>query len=160
MLGILLLAAMICDLFRRKIPNIIIVLGFSYSLWRHGFGAILPMLVVYILFFPLFYFRVLGAGDIKLMGMLAGILGSLSGLNCIILAWLLAGLYSFLRLAAGQSLTMRILYFLAYFRQFFNTGERKTYLVTAEDVRRYTIPFSVPLGAAYFLMSLRGGAFL
>jgi prepilin peptidase CpaA len=86
MLLALLLAACISDWKRRKIPNLLVVLGIVLGLLAAAAGlsglslvsAVLGTLVGTGLFLPLYLLRMVGAGDAKLMGMVGSFLGPLA----------------------------------------------------------------------------------
>lgn len=84
MVTLCLLAAMTCllDYRFRRIPNQLILLlllwGIVYHLMKGGSEAVLMFalrgLSCLLLFFPMFVLRTLGAGDIKLLGVMSGFL--------------------------------------------------------------------------------------
>lgn len=90
------------DLYQMKIKNSWILfsmlIGFGYDLWRGGWngtaffisGTGIPLVVLG----WLFYFRMLGSGDIKLFCVLGGIMGPVHILWCIWYAFLTGGLLS------------------------------------------------------------------
>ncbi|WP_405054160.1 A24 family peptidase [Thalassotalea psychrophila] len=78
LLGIIALAfflALYFDLRIQKIPNIlclyVVAIGFTVQFmffgWAGGLNGLLGLLTAFIILFPAFYFKVLGAGDVKLM---------------------------------------------------------------------------------------------
>lgn len=69
------------------------------------------------LLFPLFFFHMTGAGDIKLMALLCGSSGLVSGLQMIFCGLLSAALWSFCYLVRKRMFFQRIGYFLAYLKQ-------------------------------------------
>lgn len=94
--------AVLMDLYQMKIKNSWILfsmlIGFGYDLWRGGWngtaffisGTGIPLVVLG----WLFYFRMLGSGDIKLFCVLGGIMGPVHILWCIWYAFLTGGLLS------------------------------------------------------------------
>ncbi|MDO4478946.1 MAG: hypothetical protein Q4B73_07910 [Lachnospiraceae bacterium] len=66
--------AVFCDLENGKIPNSLIIFMAAASLLR-GVRGPLAILLVCLVLWPLFRLRLAGAGDIKLMAVLAGLLG-------------------------------------------------------------------------------------
>lgn len=110
--------AVLMDLYQMKIKNSWILfsmlIGFGYDLWRGGWngtaffisGTGIPLVVLG----WLFYFRMLGSGDIKLFCVLGGIMGPVHILWCIWYAFLTGGLLSLaiLILCGGFSQRMPI----------------------------------------------------
>ena len=74
------------------------------------------MLLPLLLLFPLFLFRMMGAGDIKLLSVLGGLLGTGTILRSMICSFLLGALLSFAFLMACGNLSERLSYFLRYIR--------------------------------------------
>ena len=122
------------DLYQMKIKNSWILfsmlIGFGYDLWRGGWngtaffisGTGIPLVVLG----WLFYFRMLGSGDIKLFCVLGGIMGPVHILWCI--------------LCGGFS--QRIQYLIKYMKTYIRTGERKAYYRngTAWENIHFTVP--------------------
>ena len=124
-LALFLSAGAVCtDLFTEKVPNEWIWLGLGigagYQLHARGLdglplflkGMLLPLLLL----FPLFLFRMMGAGDIKLLSVLGGLLGTGTILRSMICSCLLGALLSFAFLMACGNLSERLSYFLRYIR--------------------------------------------
>ena len=86
----------------------------------------------------LFYFRMLGSGDIKLFCVLGGIMGPVHILWCIWYAFLTGGLLSLAILILCGGFSQRIQYLVKYIR----TGERKAYYRngTAWENIHFTVP--------------------
>ena len=103
--------AVLMDLYQMKIKNSWILfsmlIGFGYDLWRGGWngtaffisGTGIPLVVLG----WLFYFRMLGSGDIKLFCVLGGIMGPVHILWCIWYAFLTGGLLSCLSASVPTS---------------------------------------------------------
>ena len=69
-----------------------------------------------IVLFPLFLFRMIGAGDIKMMFVLGGALGIRSGFTVIFYGLAASALWSLLYMAQKRILLKRIAYFLNYMK--------------------------------------------
>lgn len=85
------------DIKARRIPNWLVLAGLASSLGTHiflgngGFSAwALGLLAGFGLFLPLYLVRAMGAGDVKLMGMVGAFLGPASAIG-VVLTTLVAG---------------------------------------------------------------------
>lgn len=121
---ILTMGAVFSDLLSEKVPNIWIWMGLLAGVCcqvnLHGarglpvflMGVLFPM----VLLFPLFLFRMMGAGDIKLFAALGGILGCQDVLKGIAWAFLLGAVLSLAFLISCGNLRERFSYFFHYLR--------------------------------------------
>lgn len=126
------------DLKTGKIPNILVLLGvasfaisvfirgpsFGYGGWETG--AVFILFFARILFtagvlFPLFLFRMMGAGDIKVMAVTAGYLGMERGFQIIFYGLAAAAAWSLIYMLRKRILLNRIRYFLNYMKNIFRT---------------------------------------
>lgn len=127
--------AVLMDLYQMKIKNSWILLslmtGIFYNLRLRGWngavffitGAGIPLVILG----WLFYFRMLGSGDIKLFCVLGGIMGPVHVLQCIWYAFLAGGLLSLAILICCGGFSQRIHYLVKYINDYIRTGERKSY---------------------------------
>lgn len=90
-------------------------------------GALLPVLGLYLLF----YFHMLGAGDIKLLSVIGGFLGAREVLKCIILSFIFGAILSIGIILVCGNLLQRLTRFFYYFQNYFITRQ---YDKTAEPV--------------------------
>ena len=128
------------DLTRKKIPNRLILAGYLSGLTFYiricgiaGLiiflaGILLPLLLLW----TLYYFRMIGAGDIKLLSALGGLLGPTAGFYCILYSFLIGGCISAILIFHRRNLRHRLNYFFAYFREYSTTGTWKPYLDKTE----------------------------
>lgn len=77
--------------------------------------------------FPLFHFRMIGAGDIKLMAVMAGFLGIQAGIRTIFYGLLIGAAMALLKMLVCGNLYQRLNYFIAYIRQLFLTRKVTPY---------------------------------
>ena len=91
--------------------------------WEMTAGAALP---VFLLGW-LFRFRMMGAGDIKLLSVLGMLLGPGSVLRCIYYTLLYGSIFSIGILCANQNIRERFLYLAAYIRQYLYTRQITPY---------------------------------
>ncbi|MDO5425797.1 MAG: prepilin peptidase [Eubacteriales bacterium] len=144
------------DLKTGKIPNTLILAalaaGVGWQLFANGpkgilkfaAGAVIPV----ILLGALFYFRMIGAGDIKLLGAVGGFLGVEKIFICMLWTFLAGGVYACGLLLYRRNLKERLLYFWTYVWNYGNTREWEPYLkVDSVDNRLY---FSIPVLISIF----------
>ena len=107
------------------------------GLWPCMTGGCLPIL------FPgaLYYFRMIGAGDIKLLCVLGMMLGPGGILRCIVRAFLAGGAAALWISLKRKNLFSRLLYLKTYVLAMIREGTRRPYL--SEETRDGTFPFSV-----------------
>ncbi len=152
-----------------KIPNWWILTGFSGGLvltvlaseagqtgWAVG-GYLLRVLAYTAALFPLFIFRMVGAGDIKLMAVMAGFLGWGSGFKAIMYGCVVGACLALAKLLMQGNLLQRLNYLLAYFRRLFRTKEIVPYYRAERDGYGVVIPFAFCLFVGYMGYLLRGG---
>lgn len=144
-------AAVFCDLYERRIPNPLItagmLLGVSWQWSTRGLpglaeflaGTVLPLLVLS----PLHYFKMLGAGDIKLLMVAGGFLGPGAGLKCIALSFLLAAGISAGVILKHRILGQRLNYFVQFFRNYWQNKIWEPYIQPEEDAAY--LHFSIPI---------------
>lgn len=144
-------AAMFMDLQREKVPNCWIVLlwclGCGLCVIRDGVsgflsfsaGAGLPLLLLG----WLFLFRMLGAGDIKLLSALGGLMGTAGILRCMVFSLLFGGFLSAALLVDMGNMRQRIEYFAGYVKEVLQTGEIRAY--RSPGKRAENLHFTVPV---------------
>lgn len=144
-------ACIFCDLYERRIPNPLItaglLLGISWQwsskgppgLWEFLAGVFLPLLLLG----PLHYFRMLGAGDIKLFMVTGGLLGPLAGLKALVFSFLIAAACSAVVLFKHRILKRRLNYFVHYLHDYLQTGKWEPYIQRKEDAAY--LHFSIPI---------------
>lgn len=144
-------AAVFFDVRYQRIPNGCIVAGLlgglayqwiyfrAAGLALYMMGILLPVIVLGILF----YFRMIGAGDVKLLSVIGGFLGPMDGFWCMIYAFLIGGMISAILLIKRRNFYSRFFYFKTYFSQFLETKQWKPYM-RAEDEDSH-LYFSIPI---------------
>ncbi len=120
--------------------------------WRSALtGFFLPFLLL----FPLFLFRMMGAGDIKLLMALGAVLGPKATLHCLFATFLIGAALSAALLFSTGMFMPRIRYFFTYCITVFRTRQRIPYL--RPGVRMESIHMTIPIFAAVLLWA--GGVF-
>lgn len=144
-------AAVYFDILYQRIPNCLIIVGLILGLICQiscygifGFllfcaGAVLPVMILGILF----YFRMMGAGDIKLLCVTGSFLGPITGLLCIFYTFLIGGILSAVLLHKRHKFICRIVYFQNYVTQYLRTKQWTPYMDKQD--RDSHLCFSIPV---------------
>lgn len=151
------LVAVCMDLTSEKVDNHFILfglmLGLGYQIGAYGLrgtiifltGIGIPVLFLYLLFF----FRMIGSGDIKLLSVLGGFIGPLPIAKCIFLSFLFGAVISVFVVLVCGNLIARLKYFTSYINQLL--VEKKMFLT--QEILPYYVPgkrmenihFTVPI---------------
>lgn len=91
------------------------------------------IIVVVTVLFPLFLFRMMGAGDIKVMALMGGYLGIFQGFTAIFYGLAVSAVWSLLYMIHKKLLKIRITYFIMYLSRFINTGQILPYYKAGRD---------------------------
>ncbi len=75
--------------------------------------------LICIIMLPLFFTGMMGAGDIKIISCIIGYLGLIDGIKVCVFAFVLAGIYSFIKLILTKSLINRVKYFLTFIQSIY-----------------------------------------
>ena len=134
-----LVAVAVCmDLKKEKVSNEWILCGWAvgsfWQIWSGGIrglavfflGALLPLTILFLLY----YLRMLGAADLKLLSAVGGIIGPKKILVCMLYSFFLGAILAFLLLVARRSLAERLRYFFHYLWNFIRTKEFAPYGLT------------------------------
>ena len=138
------MAAMLADLKTGKVPNGLIVAGVVLSEGVAGVlvfagGLLLPLLLMG----GLFYFRMAGAGDIKLLCVTGGFLGPADGFRTLIASILIAGVISVWIMMRQRNFTGRMLYFVEYAQRRAAGAKWESYMAEVPESAKFC--FSVPV---------------
>ena len=102
-------------------------------------GLLVPILILWILFI----FRMLGAGDIKLLSVIGSMIGPTKILNCISYSFLIGAVISAALMISSGIVCQRILYLLHYISAYFKTGKREPYYKSGMPLENFH--FTVPI---------------
>ncbi len=161
LLLVILLASAITDVRRHRIPNGWILAGLLAGLalavmeaepGRAGLAAggyLFRIIICVSVLFPLFVLRMAGAGDIKLMAVMAGFLGWESGLKAIAYGCVAGACLALIKLLLQKNLWQRLNYLVAYLRRLFLTKEIVPYYRAERDGYGVVLPFAFCLLAGY-----------
>lgn len=152
-------AAFAMDLHRQKVANVWIMAGWIWG-WCLQYaarewdgvlqffaGSSIPIVCL----FPLFYFRMLGAGDIKLLSVLGGLLGARAAFHLMFLSFFFGGILSLGLLVSSGTLMVRLRYFADYFRIYVKNRERRPYRQTGEQAENFHFTLPVLLGVFLYI---------
>ena len=142
--------ATLSDVIRDIVPNYLIligmVIGCFYQISTYGMlglfyfvlGIIIPTLILFLLFMA----NVLGAGDIKLLSMLGGIMGVESVLPCILYSFILGGIISFFLLLCKRNFFSRMQSAVFYIQRMLIYRSFTPYERVGKD---HTFHFTIPI---------------
>lgn len=110
-------------------------------------GGMFPVLVLWVLF----YFRALGAGDIKLFSVIGGLYGASFVSKVIIIAFFLGAVMSVFQLLRFKNLRYRLQYLAGFISNYLKTGEVKPYYVKERDGTKIIVHFAVAILGSFLL---------
>lgn len=139
------------DLYRMQVKNSWILCsllaGAGYCFCQKGSagflefvpGALIPLIVLG----WMFYFQMLGPGDIKVFCALGGIMGPVNILKCIWCSFLCGAALSLMIVICFGGIRQRMRYFTEYLAEYVRTGVRKPYYRKGAEIEN--IHFTVPI---------------
>ncbi len=148
------------DLRTGRIANGLIVVGLlgslSIRIWQQGlpgfFSWIVGILLPVLILFLIFLIRGLGAGDIKLFSFIGSIWNLSFLFHCIILSFVIGGLFSLAKLIYHRNLYYRVFLFLSYCKNCI--GNRRLAVYQDASVGKEqgnTIAFSLAILLGFFI---------
>lgn len=134
-----------------KVRNWWLLLGITFGIWcrRAEFFLAAGMMLVPVWF--LFRFRLTGAGDGKLMMLIAGYLGFWKGLSAIWFGLLIGAVWSICRFWHDGSFRARLMYLSAYFMRSISEQNVIAYEDFSGKGGRHRIPLAVCLAAGAYV---------
>ena len=136
------------DVSTRRIPNLWILFWFFIGFFLNGIPFIQTFFISIACLMLLFFMRVFGAGDIKLMALVAAYLGYRDAFVVLFTGMIFAAGYGLYYLIHKRILWSRFLYFKEYVLRSVGTGRILPYY---EKEREYSIPL-LPM-AQFFLLA-------
>lgn len=112
-------------------------------------GMLSGMMIPLVLLFPFFYFRMLGAADIKLLAVLCSFLGREAVLSCLFCTFFCAAILSLLIFVFDGGIRRRVRYLAGWLRTYLETGQRRPYL--RPGLREESLHMTVPILMAALL---------
>ena len=154
-----LLIASFVDIFCYRIPNLWIGIGMAAGLVLTAKEGGLPMLaqallqmcIIFIVCYPFYLMKGIGAGDIKLFMMLGCYVKGTTFLHCLLVAMLLAGAWAIIKMVLYPESRERLLYLGRYCRKVILTGVMDDYVVDKAN-QKSVIRLSVPLLCSVLLL--------
>ena len=143
--------AMCMDFIMERVVNEFIIVLFLAGFWWQirqngilgGLSGVMGFLFPCILLLPLFYFRMLGAGDIKLFSGLGIFLGIPDVFKLILCSLILGGLLSFAFLISCGNLKERFSYFFNYVYKYSQSKVLYPYMKKGNQPENFH--FTVPI---------------
>lgn len=154
-----LLVAGASDFRYRKVYNGWLFMGMAAGVMVCGKDFLLPAGTVLLPVFLLYRLRLMGAGDAKLMALIAGYLGLDAGIWAIGAGLLTGAAWSLCRLLHDKDLRVRLKYLSAYFRRVFLTGMITAYEMPSREDGREQVPLATCLAVGTYLYLLASRTF-
>lgn len=144
-------AAVLDDLWSGRISNAIIVTGILWGgasqLFLRGAAGLLFFLgglcLPAVLFAAVFYFRMLGAGDIKLMCAAGSFMGPSVCFSFIVYSVLFGAVISLAIMVRRHTFGQRLIFFSKYFNEYSREKQWKSYLENTDTEAKFC--FSIPV---------------
>lgn len=124
-----------------------LVLNFSWKLLFFTVGGILFPIVS---LFPLFYFRMMGAGDIKLLSMAGGFLEFRGAVICLIISIFIGALIALYKMCRYHLFHERFAYFSYYMKKYLKTKDVVPYY-EGDMNKNAKFPFAFAIAVAVVL---------
>ncbi len=146
--------AALFDLWEERIPNALtaagLAMGFVYQLFAGGAEGILLFLggaaLPFLLFFILYVFRMIGAGDIKLLMTAGGFLGIRGILRCILCSLFAAAVIALFLVIKNRSIVERFRCLFTYIRDLLKTGRYRPYSERVDAHAKFCFAVPVVIG--------------
>ena len=106
--------------------------------WYGACSAVIPMLIPFVLLYPIYKIGALGAGDIKLFMVSGSFLETGKLIHVIIVSFIIAALFSLMKMISVKNCKERMRYLLSFLLETSKTREWKLY---EEDSKRKTYAY-------------------
>ncbi len=157
--GMLLSGAAAWDMFTHKIPNKWLLFWIFPAMIRGPENGVIFLAYAgagaAVTFF-LFYFRMIGAGDCKLMALICGYLGIRQGCLVIAAGFVIGAVWSLEKLVFEKQLMERRAYLAAWFRQIIYTGKKAPYYQPQKAGYKATVPLAACMLGGFLAAVLLG----
>ncbi len=133
------------DLRSGKVYNRWLILGTAVGIWLRGCSFFPPAAAALVIAYVLYFFRLLGAGDGKLIAVMMGWLGAWEGLYAIFAGLMVAVLWSLCRTRERGWIGVRLRRLYLYMVRMLYTGQAEQYDGLWEGERDGRIPLAACL---------------
>lgn len=157
-LCVFLAGAACTDLMEGRVSNFWLLGAFLAGLWLRGMEFLWAAAIVLIPGFFLFHFRMMGAGDGKMMGVMAGFLGMEAGFLAIFLGLLIGGFWGFCRMVQNKCFRARLKRLFVYGAGVLRGMEYTAYDGLSGEMGVHRIPLAACLAAGGYLYLFASGA--
>lgn len=155
----LFLAGAACtDLAAGRVSNLWLLMASLAGVFLRGMDFLSAAAVVVIPGFFLFRFRMMGAGDGKMMAVMSGFLGIEAGLYAVFLGFLIGAFWGCCRMWRKKELRRRFGYLLAYGAGVLRGAERMDYDTLSGEMDGHRLPLAACLAAGGYLYLFASGA--
>ena len=145
--------SVICDIKYQKIPNKLVLFGFFigiihlciYDSPKNILIKIPIILFIILSFYPLFKIGVIGAGDIKLYGILPLFFSNISSIKIILLSILLSAILALFKMLYLHIIVSRFQYFHSYLQLCFTNQKVYPYYFNENKTKNSTIPLTASI---------------
>lgn len=144
-----------------KVSNVLIYLGYSISFMYQCIMNnkcflywFLDVFIPVVILFLLFYLKMLGAADIKLISVLSGFCGWRLGLRIFAISVVYGAAWSVYKLYRYRNVAERLAYLSNYLNSIIILKKRIPYLKGDSSSNSYTIPYSVVILLAFITQRL------
>ena len=158
LLCLILAGAAWTDVSEGRIWNWWLAAGADEGVWCRGEEFLYAASVVLVFAFLLFHMGMMGAGDGKLMAVIAGYLGMNGGTEAIFMGMLIGAFWSLGRLWHSKGLKTHLIHLIAYFMRMFQTGRTEKYYQKEQKEPACTIPLAPCMAAGTYLYLMVSGA--
>lgn len=161
-IALILIVAAYNDYTEYRVSNRVILTGWImallFAVYYGGLAGVVScfmnILISIVLFFFLFRFRLIGAGDIKLLSVISGFLGVSEAINVFVAAIFVGSIFSIIKCIHYGYLINRLSYFRQYVSGLFIAKKIRPYYLKERDGDSVVIPFSIAIGIGWFIVKI------
>ncbi len=142
------------DLIDKKIKNIWLLFWLGTGVVYNGPKFFIAVIISFIPLFLLYRFRMVGAGDAKLIMLLCGFLGLFEGAGVVFVGMCFAAIYSFYLLYSKKILFLRLCYFFSFIKITIQTKKIGHYYEVGRDDPQLSIAMAPWFLCGFFVWRL------
>lgn len=137
----------------RKIPNLLLFSAFGFGIIISFFLCgiigvvwfILKVIITICVSSILFFLGMLGAGDVKLLGIVAGFIEFRRIGWFVFYSFLVAAIIGLIKISINKKLTERIKYFFEYVKSCQREGKLRLYMTERNEIIKNSVAMSFPI---------------